>query len=59
MQQHHWTREEARDIQESLDTVRDLHTVHGTKRDSERELARLRDSARHAATPWDQRDSER
>ena len=44
------------DSQKPKDTVK---VIHATVRDSERQLATMGDSERHAETPWDRRDSER
>ena len=38
--------------------MRYMQKLHGTRIDSERQLATMRGSKRHAATPWDLRDSE-
>ena len=42
-----------------MQTVRDIHNLHGTVRDRDRQPARIRDSERHLVTPWDLSERER
>ena len=39
--------------------MKDVHQLHGTGRDSERQPATIGDRDRHAETPWDRRDIKR
>ena len=45
-----------RDSQQQLEKIRDMQQLHV---DSERQPVTIRDSERHVATPWDQKESER
>ena len=42
-----------REYKLKTETVRDMQQLHGARKESERPPAIIRDSERHAATPWD------
>ena len=46
-------REKFTDNKQKIETVRDMQQFHGARKESERQPATMRDSERHAATPWD------
>ena len=58
MQQIHRTGETVRESQTQYETARDMQQLHGSRKGSNRQPATIGDSERHAATPWDQRNSE-
>ena len=48
-----------RQFQQSKETMRDMHKLHGTERYNDRQPKTIRDSERHLATPRDLSDSDR
>ena len=44
--------EKLRESQQKLETVKDMQTLHSTRRESERQPASIGDSERDAESPW-------